>query len=224
MRNSALESIMCCKIFSSTLRWGVSEHCLVANRKEGSKHAHSSQVVRVGHKQVLLALGEELIQNTGVQESVVQVTVTGRVPVLLVIVCALRAGKKSLLVDSRVTRLIEGGDAQLLIGILLDDPEGIFVSIEGCHQDKRDIDVVGGIEMFDLTNSQVEEGHVVLDFEGTLRPCHSHRGSQPAIDLENGQLVEVLDVRSRWNIGVRNDLILSGRLDTVPIAEIDALS
>ena len=143
---------------------------------------------------------------------------------LLVIVCALRARKKSLLVDSRVSRLIEGGNAQLLIGILLDDPEGIFVSVEGCHQDKRDIDVVGGIEMFDLTNSQVKEGHVVLDFECTLRPCHSHRGSQPAIDLENGQLVEVLDVGSRWKIGVRHDLILSGGLDTVPVTDMGAFS
>ena len=45
------------------------------------------------------------------QESIVQITVTGRVPVLLVVISTLGAWKQRLLVDPGVSGLVEGGNA-----------------------------------------------------------------------------------------------------------------
>ena len=45
------------------------------------------------------------------QESVVQITVTGRVPVFLVVVSTLGGWKQSLFEDPGVSGLVEGGDA-----------------------------------------------------------------------------------------------------------------
>jgi len=63
----------------------------------------SAKVVRIGDKEVLFALREELIEDTRVQEGIVKITVTRGVPVLLVIVGALGAGKESLLEDPWVS-------------------------------------------------------------------------------------------------------------------------
>jgi len=49
---------------------------------------------------------------------------------LLVIISTLGAGQQRLLVDTRVPRLVECGDADLLIGVLLNDAEGVFVGVE----------------------------------------------------------------------------------------------
>ena len=64
------------------------------------------------------------------QKSVVKVTVTGRVPVLLLILSSVRAWKEGLLEDAGVAGLVEGGDAQLLVRILFNDAEGIFVGVK----------------------------------------------------------------------------------------------
>lgn len=97
---------------------------------------------------------------------------TGRVPEALVVIRRLRARCKRLLVYTRVTRLIEGGNAQLLVRILLDDAEGVVVCVERRHEDERHIDLVGRVQVLDLTHGEVEEGHVVLDLESAL--CASH--------------------------------------------------
>ena len=49
-------------------------------------------------------------------------SVTGRVPLILIIRSCRGCGKKSLFQDTWITGLIEGGDAKLLVSILLDDP------------------------------------------------------------------------------------------------------
>lgn len=65
----------------------------------------------------------------------------------LVIVCCLRAGQKSFFQDSGVAALVEGDDAKLLVCILFDDTECIFVGVERSHKDKRNIDSMLGVEM-----------------------------------------------------------------------------
>lgn len=55
---------------------------------------------------------------------------TRRVPFALVAVRSLRAWEKGLLIDTGVSRLIEGRDTQLLVGVLLDDTESVVVSVE----------------------------------------------------------------------------------------------
>jgi hypothetical protein len=53
--------------------------------------------------------------------------VTKRVPVLLLVSGTFGTGKKGFLENTRVTRLVEGGDADLLVGVFFDDTEGIWV-------------------------------------------------------------------------------------------------
>ena len=92
---------------------------------------------------------------------------------LLVIVRALGAREESLLEDTGVAALVERGDAQLLVRVLLDDAQGIVMSVEGRHEEERDIDAVAGVEVLNLAHSEVEEGHVVLDLESTLGTSHT---------------------------------------------------
>lgn len=158
------------------------------------------------------------------QEGVVQVTVTGRVPVLLVIVGALRAREESLLEDTGVSGLVEGGNAELLVRVFLDDPESVFVGVERRHQDEGDIDAVGGVEVLDLSHSQVEEGHVVLDFECTLRSGHTHGSSETTVDLEDGELVEVLLLDRSREVGIGHDLVISGGVNPIPVTRMEAVS
>lgn len=107
------------------------------------------------------------------QQCVVQVTVTRRVPVLLVVSGSFWAWQQSLLEDTGVSRLVEGRDAQLLVSILFDDPEGIFVSVERSHEDQRDVHAMGGVEVLDLTHGQVEEGHIIFYLKSALGSRHS---------------------------------------------------
>ena len=99
---------------------------------------------------------------------------TRGVPVLLVVIGAAGAREECLLEDSWVSRLVEGGDAKLLIGILFDDPEGILVGVERSHENEGNIHLVGGVQMLNLTDCQVEERHVVFDLQSALSASHSY--------------------------------------------------
>jgi len=105
-------------------------------------------------------------------KGIVKITVTGWVPVLLVVVCTFWAREKGLLVDTRVTRLVEGGDANLLVSIFLDDTEGVFMGIERSHENEGNIGTMGSVEVLDLTNGEIEEGHIILYLESAL--CAGH--------------------------------------------------
>ena len=126
-------------------------------------HLHGAEVIRVGNEQILLSIGNQLIKDTRVKQSVVKISVTGRVPVLLVIVSTLGAWKECLLEDSWISRLVEGGDTELLVSVFLDDSEGILVGVERGHENEGNVHLVGGVQVLDLTNGQVEESHVILD-------------------------------------------------------------
>ena len=107
------------------------------------------------------------------KKCIVQITVTGRVPVLLVVISTFWARKESFLVDTWITRLVESGDAKLLICVLFNDTKSIIVCVEGSHEDERDINATCGVEVLDLTDGQVKESHVVFDFESTFGTGHS---------------------------------------------------
>ena len=134
---------------------------------------HGTQIIRVGDEEILFAFSQQLIQDTRVKECIVQITVTGRVPVLLVIISAFRARKESLFHDTRITGLVESSDTELLICILFDDAKSIIVCVEGGHEDERDIYATCSVEVLDLTDSQVKKSHVVFNFESTLGTGHS---------------------------------------------------
>lgn len=106
------------------------------------------------------------------QQGVVEISVAGWVPVLLIVVSTMRAREKSLLKDSWIPGLVEGGDTKLLVRILLDDSDGILVGVERSHEDEGNVHLVSGVQMFDLTNGQVEESHIILDLQSALRAGH----------------------------------------------------
>jgi hypothetical protein len=110
------------------------------------------------------------------KQCIVQVTVTGRIPVFLVVIGTVGAREQSLLEDARVTRLIEGGDSELLVGVLLDDAERVLVCVKGCHEDEWDINALGGVKVLDLAHSEIEKSHVVFDFKRALGAGHAWEG------------------------------------------------
>ena len=83
------------------------------------------------------------------QKGIVQISVDRWVPVLLIIISPLRARRQSLLQDTWVSRLVEGRDSELLVGVFLDNTQGI------------------------LTDSEIEESHVVFDLQGTFDASHT---------------------------------------------------
>ena len=91
----------------------------------------------------------------------------------LIIPSMVRARLQSVGEDPRVSRLVEGCYFDRLIGVFLDDAQGIFVRIEGCHEEEGDVDTLCFVEVFDLLHDEVEKRHSVLDFEGTLRAGHA---------------------------------------------------
>ena len=126
-------------------------------------HLHGAEVIRVGYEQILLSISDQLIKDTRVQQSVVEISMARGVPVLLVVIGTMGAWEESLLEDSRISGLVEGGDTKLLVRILLDDSEGILMGVERSHEDEGNIHLVVGVQMLDLTDGQIEEGHVILD-------------------------------------------------------------
>lgn len=69
--------------------------------------------------------------------------------------------------------MVESRDSDLLVRIFLDNPESVFVSIERCHENEGNVDTMGHVEMFDLSNGEIQKGHVVLHFEGTFGSGHA---------------------------------------------------
>ena len=109
--------------------------------------------------------------------------------------------------------------------------------VERGHKDEWDIDTLSSVEVLDLAHGEVEESHVVLDLKRALRTSHTYRKRQPAqtersdmtgsmhthrctetaIDLENGQLAESGRVLGFRKCAVRHDLIIARGLDKVPL-------
>ncbi|SRR5258707_4716378 len=170
-------------------------------------------------------------------QRIVQVTMTRRIPVFLVIVSVVWTGEQGLLEDARIPRLIEGGDSKLLICVLLDNPKCILMRIERGHENERDVDALGSVKVLDLADSKIEECHVVFDLKCTFRTghtcrrhrvqmrgfskdgqMHTHGGTKATIDLKNGQFAESGRVLGLREGAVRHDLVVARGLDTVPVS------
>jgi hypothetical protein len=48
--------------------------------------------------------------------------------------------------------------------------------------------------------------------------AETHRGTKTTVDFENSELVEDGRVFWNWKIGIGDDLIICGGLDTLPVA------
>ena len=71
--------------------------------------------------------------------------------------------------------------------------------------------------MLNLTNSQIKEGHVILDLESRFRASHTHGSTETTIDLEDSELIEVLRVDLGREFVVGNNLVCRGGFDAVPV-------
>ncbi|GMT10244.1 hypothetical protein PFISCL1PPCAC_1541, partial [Pristionchus fissidentatus] len=151
----------------------------------------SAHVVNVGEEAVLLTLLDEFVEEARVVEGLVEVAVTGWVPGL--VVGALNVGDdghERLLVDARVTRLAEGVDGDLDIGVLLEQLLRVVVSVERVHEYQRHVNVVRFVQRLNLLHRQVEEGEVVAHRDDRLGALAAHRRAETSVELDDHQLVE----------------------------------
>lgn len=109
----------------------------------------SAEVIDVGDKEILLTLAEQLIEETRVIKGLVQVTVTRRVPLLDGRAGRTRDGKKRFLVDTGMAALVEGGDADVVGSVLLNDATGLLVGIERVHEDEGHVHVMLLVEVLE---------------------------------------------------------------------------
>jgi hypothetical protein len=101
-----------------------------------------AQVVNVGDEDVLLALGEELVEEARVDESGEDVAVAGRIPILEGAVDVVGQGQKGLPEDPRVAALVEGLDLELVVLVLAQDLLRHLVRVERVHEHERHVGVV----------------------------------------------------------------------------------
>jgi len=175
-----------------------------------------TQVVDVGDEDVLLSSRNELLEETRVVQGIEDVTVSRWVPVGLVTFGLLRTWEKRLFVNSWVSRLVEGEDVDVVVLVFLDDSGSVLVGVERVHEDEWDVDTVGLVEVLNLPNGQVEEGHAVPDLDDGLGSDTAHCGTETTVELEHGQLVK----NGRVNIVedlVGLDLLWLRSSDLVPL-------
>lgn len=121
-----------------------------------------AQVVDIGHKDVLLASGNELVQKARVAERIEDVAVPRWVPLRLVRGCVPRYGEERFLVDTWVPRLVEGEDLDVMVCVLLNDALRVLVRVERIHENERYIDAVHFVKV-------LRRWRLVMD-HGTMEP------------------------------------------------------
>lgn len=175
-----------------------------------------AQVVDVGDEKVLLAGSDQTIEQARVVHGIEQVAMTGRIPEVLVVGSVAGAGEERLLVDTRVSRLVEGEDFDVVVGVLLDDTGSVVVSVERVHEDEGNVDVVATVEVLDLSDGKIEEGHAITNLDDGLGTSATHGGTETTVEFENGKLVEDRRIGSLTELGVRGNLLGGWGLDFVP--------
>lgn len=181
---------------------------------------NSTQVISVGEEDDLNTALQQLVEDTGVVQRLEDVTVAGRIPVLQGSVKALGGRQERVLEDTGVARLVEGNDVDIVTLVLLDDRLGVLVGVEGVHENKGDIDVVRAVEVLNLTDRQIQEGHALTDLNDGLGTDATHGGTQTTVELEHSQLVQELDGGGVSQFVVVDDLVRLRRSNAVPVDNI----
>ena len=104
--------------------------------------------------------------------------------------------------------------------VLLDDVGRIRIGVEGVHEDKGYVDIVGAVEVLDLPYGQVEEGHAVADLDDGLWTNAAHGGAKTAIEFDNGKFVQIFDGLGVWQRVVLDDLVGLWGCNAVPLDHI----
>ena len=116
-----------------------------------------AQVINVGDEDVLLALGEELVEEARVDERGEDVAVAGRVPVLEGAVDVVGQGQKGLPEDPRVAALVEGLDLELVVLVLAQDLLRHLVRVERVHEHERHVGAVLLVQVLCTTSKRSEQ-------------------------------------------------------------------
>jgi hypothetical protein len=113
--------------------------------------------------------------------------------------------------------LVEGQDIDVVSLVFLDDVLGVIVRVEGVHENEGNIDVVCAVEVFNLSDGEIEEGHAITDFDNGLGTNAAHGCSKTTIELEDSKLAQETDRLGISELVVVNDLIRRRRGNTLPI-------
>jgi hypothetical protein len=68
-----------------------------------------------------------------------------------------------------------------------------------------------------LSNTQIQESHTLSNLDDTLGTDTSHRGSQPSVQLQDGEFVEEGRVGAFGEFRVADDLVVVGSFDLFPV-------
>ncbi|KAH3670493.1 hypothetical protein OGAPHI_001008 [Ogataea philodendri] len=158
-----------------------------------------TQVVSVGNKQDLLTLLKQNVQLSRGNKRLEQVTVSRWVPSIELVVVRLWNREQRVLEHSWVPGLVESSDPNTVALVLSHNDLCVVVGVERVHQKKWDIGVVGGVEVFDLTNRKIKERLAVSDLNDGLRTNTSHRRVGERIWFQSSVVPDALSVRYRLN-------------------------
>lgn len=167
----------------------------------------SAEVVSVGKEDNLDTASKKLVEDAGVVEGLENVTVSGGVPVGKLGAGGLWCGELRVLEDTGVSGLVEGHDVDVVALVLLDDVGGIGVGVERVHENERNVDVVGAVEVLNLADRKVEEGHTITDLNDRLGTNATHGGTETTVELEDGELAEELNRLILGEVLVGDDLL-----------------
>jgi len=177
----------------------------------------SAEVVSVGEEDNLNTTLEELVEDARVVERLKDVTVSGRVPVGDLRVGVLGSGEEGVLKNTGELGLVEGEDVDVVALVFLDDVGGVLVGVEGVHQDEGHVDIVGAVEVLDLADGEIEEGHAIADLNDGFGTNTAHGGTKTTVQLEDSELVEELNRLGVTKAVVVDDLLGLGRGDLLPV-------
>ena len=140
-----------------------------------------TQVVNVRDKEVLLALREELVDETRVHDRVKEISVTRGIPRRLVLEGRAGRGEERLLVDTGVARLVERHELDAVVRVLLDDAGRVLVRVERVHEDERNVDVVSRVEVLKKENMD--------QFSTTLQQLEKSRLTSICLTLRSKKVI-----------------------------------
>lgn len=181
-----------------------------------------AKVVDVRHEDVLLALGEKRVDEPRAVDGLEEITVARRVPILMYVAVVGDGHRFERLLDNTgITRLLESGNGDISVGVLLDDFGSLLICVEGIHKQEWNISLgVLLVEMFNLLDNKIQEGSITSNLNDALRPLTTHRGTQSSIQLENGKLAQQGTLLSCSRVGEGTVLlyhVLGGLFDEIPL-------
>ena len=117
------------------------------------------QIVNVGYEAIFLARLDELFHEATVEKCLVEVSMSRGVPGIMTFFSSPGLGNwhQTLLVDTRIPRLVESADVDIEARILPDDLVGVLICVETVHEDQGNICLVFLVEILNLLYCQIQE-------------------------------------------------------------------